>query len=202
MRGALVTLGLATAGLLWAGCGARIGEAEGGAADAASEPDARPVADAAPTADAEIVAPPCVEGDQRTTGDDGTCYMLFYDAVDRDSAQAQCQGLGGDLAVIESAGEQAVVAELAALHPVDLPDSWLGGSDQQQEGTWVWPGGAVFYQGGAAVLFENFRAEEPNDNDADCALGPGEDCLIIEGDVGGTWDDRCCARLSPYICER
>lgn len=29
---------------------------------------------------------------------------------------------------------------------------------------------------------------------------PTEDCMILEADNGGTWDDRSCRTAYPYFC--
>jgi hypothetical protein len=42
---------------------------------------------------------------------------------------------------------------------------------------------------------------EPNDG-GDGPAGVAEDCMIVEGDTGASWDDRPCTTAFPYICER
>jgi hypothetical protein len=73
-----------------------------------------------------------------------------------------------------------------------VPDAWLGGTDQAQEMVWVWVTGEPF-------VFENFRDGEPNDGNSDQIA---EDCLVLESDTAGTWDDRSCTSLRPFLCER
>ena len=58
------------------------------------------------------------------------------------------------------------------------------------EGVWVW-------LNGEPMVYTNWRAGEPNDGGTN-----GEDCMIIEGDHAGLWDDRSCVVSYPYLCER
>jgi len=146
-------------------------------------PDAR-ITDATPSTD----APPCVEGNVNVVDPDtGTCYMYFSTTVPWDVALGACGTVGADvhLAAITSADENAVVASILA----GVNDVWLGGSDVMVEMTWAW------VTGESMAGYANWRTGEPND------VG-GEDCMIMELDNGGTWDDRGCGDLYGYICER
>ena len=59
---------------------------------------------------------------------------------------------------------------------------------------------------GTPLTFDNWRTGEPNNGNNNFQ----EDCQIIEGDQGGTWDDRPCAPdpnagpagVYSYVCER
>jgi hypothetical protein len=160
--------------------GARIDGAPG-AVDAAPPPDAQP----------------CVEGDVQIEGG-GSCYMLFLTRSTWDTARLACQALGGHLATAASQAENDLFSSIApSVAGSGDEDVWIGGTDQAVEGTWVW-------DNGEPMTFEGWRLDplEPNDG----GDGPGgakiENCMIIEGDRGGTWDDRDCPTLYPYMCER
>lgn len=180
------------AAMLFAACSSTV------AGGQASNPDAaaQSFLDAAPTnsADSAPTAVPCTMGDaQLVDPADGTCYMLFGEAKTWQVAQGDCLALSGTLAVLDTAEKQAVVQTLSENHPLDGPDLWLGATDVVVEGTFVW-------LGGEAMVYENWRDGEPNND------GPGEDpenCVVIEGDTDlHEWDDRSCVTPSPYICER
>ena len=66
---------------------------------------------------------------------------------------------------------------------------WIGATDAASEGNWQWTGGASFD-------FDNWRSGEPNNGSG------SEDCAVIEGDRGGTWDDRGCFASGAFLCER
>lgn len=171
-----------------AGCGARLGDPPGGDIDAAGGDDQ-------PPPDAEVIPPdarPCDQGDTRVRDPDtGVCYAYFNTLISWGSAQVACTGLGGTLAVPTSLDENGLILPL----PTDLlnsPDIWLGASDQVSEMTWSWVTNEPF-------VFDNWRTGEPNDGNSDTVT---EDCMVLEADtVVGTWDDRPCGRLYPYICE-
>lgn len=191
----LLTLGLAASCLL--GCASTV---QGNGSEPEPEPDATTgvtpdFPDAAPAVELPDAMPaiqPCVEGDiQVSNPDDGTCYMLLNGGLPHIGAQAACLALGANLAVIETAEEQALVATLAVQYPPGLPDVWIGASDALQEGTFSWVNLAP-------VVYDNWRDGEPNDGG-----NGGEDCAVIEGDTAANeWDDRSCASLYPSICER
>lgn len=177
--------------LLGIGCNASIGEplgADGGATGDANVPadsvfvvDAAPVSDAAPPD-----AAPCTDGDANALDPDtGHCYLYFAAPLPHADAQTACLALGGHLVTSISAVENAVFAPLPG-----LLDAWAGGSDAAVEGTWTWVTGEVF-------AYTNWRSGEPNDGGTN-----GEDCMVIEGDNGGLWDDRPCTASYPYLCER
>jgi len=189
----LLLLAASAAGCMEAAIGDPGGRADGSSGSADASPpraDASPalppdaaVPDAVPPADAA----PCVEGELNVVDPaTGNCYMYFSSQVPWTVALAACgsHGATSHLAVITSADEQAVVASLGA----PVADVWLGGSDRVTEMEWLWVTGE-------AMVFEGWRTGEPNDNN-------GEDCMIMEVDVGGTWDDRDCDNTYGYYCER
>jgi hypothetical protein len=168
------------------------GDGGGGAPDgsavpdaAPGTPDAPPVADAAPPAD----APPCVEGDLNVIDPaTGNCYMFFSAEVPWNVALGACGALAGTayLATPTSDAENAVIAGI----PAAVADAWMGGTDATTEMMWVWSNGEPF-------VYDNWRSGEPNNGGE-----TGEDCMIMEIDNGGTWDDRPCNLAYPYLCER
>ncbi|MBL4632948.1 MAG: C-type lectin domain-containing protein [Kofleriaceae bacterium] len=162
-------------------------------------PDARSLNET-PDSGTPIVAPdaappaPCIEGDRRVEGPDGTCYMLFFSTPQNwTSAQSSCLGLSANLVSITDLAEQTVVGGLAGMVPGNTPDIWTGANDQVTEGAFLWVDATPF-------TYTHWRSGEPNDNGPN---GTGEDCMLIEGDNGAReWDDRSCAGLLPYMCER
>jgi hypothetical protein len=151
----------------------------------------------APAQDAPIDAVPCVGGDARVV-DPGTgaCYVLFNAPMTRNAARTVCQGLGAGtlLASIQSTAESTLITGLLGASSV-----FLGGSDDQLEGRFVWEDGTL-------VQLTNWNAGEPNN-------GMGafeEDCIVMHGSLGGKWDDRPCAGMPApgvpgtysFVCER
>lgn len=179
----------------FAGCGiANIGDSpdDDPMADA-SVPDA-PVGNDAPVQDTKPVVP-CVEGNAQTLVN-GTCYMFFSKLVPWDGdtgAQKECEVLGAHLATSTSVDENKILLALVA-DPVTVQDVWMGANDIAVEDSWdQWITGEPLDRAG-------FRTGEPNNNDT---VNGGEDCIVMEVDNDGTWDDRnCTAKLYGYFCER
>jgi hypothetical protein len=198
--------------ILAAGCAAEIGDVivpagqlpDAGApgaddASGAPEPDAggpagadaspTPGADAAPVDDEVDAAPPppppTCEGGDAVVEDpaSGHCYIYFATPTTWEEGRTLCADLGAHL--VTSSGPE----ENDAFTPLALGiDAWIGGTDQAVEDDWVW-------LTGEPMDYENWREGEPNDSG-------GEDCMIVEGENGGLWDDRGCDDLYPVICER
>jgi hypothetical protein len=139
--------------------------------------------------DPEPVAAPCVEGDARVEGADGSCYFAFGQTVTFSAAQLGCGALGAELVQIDSDVENTLVASITPGISA-LPDFWIGANDRITEGTFVWAGTL------SPLTFTRWRAGEPNN------VGD-EDCAVMESDtLTYTWDDRQCTAVQPYICER
>jgi len=175
-----------------AACQASLGDptvaADAGTGADASSPDAV-VVDAVLPDGPLPDAMPCDAGDVNVVDPNtGTCYMLFQTVRTWVDARMQCGALAGDthLAVITSAAENELVTPMAG-----ILDVWMGGNDIDVEGVWVWISGE-------ALVYNNWRDGEPNNADPD----GGENCMIIEGEIGGTWDDRRCTRAYASLCER
>ncbi len=125
-----------------------------------------------------------------TVSADGRRYELFtYDEGSNRSwlvAASVAQNRGGWLADITTANENQLLVN--AFGPIMLaephPFAWIGGTDETQEGTWLWrngpDAGLVFWEGPAGAgavpgVYNNFLASEPNnagpDNYAGILLG-------------------------------
>lgn len=162
------------------------GDAATGDTGLPPDPDAAQ-SDGAPVLDADARA--CVGGDAKVTDPKtGICYVYGAARVPWDEAALACADLGGWLAVPTDPAEVALLTALS-LDPSGAPDVWLGGTDAALEGTWEWIDGEPF-------VFENWRINEPNDGGVN-----GEDCMVLESDTDGTWDDRGCTVGFPYFCE-
>lgn len=152
----------------------------------------------APASDAAIDAPPppdaraCAGGDAHAVDPStGSCLFIVRAAKTRADAAATCAANAAHLAIIKSAATNAVAQSLAA-----GADAFLGATDAASEGVYLWPDGT-------GLVFQNFRAGEPNNGGGQFQ----EDCLVIEGARGGSWDDRPCAPppagsgVYAYVCQ-
>lgn len=134
----------------------------------------------------------CVSGtDCRTrTGcslairDGKAAYLLCEGPKTWDEARAFCKARGADLVVVESEEENEFLTASG------LPATWIGLSDTETEGTFLWVDGDA-----PASAFWN--ADEPNDS------GGAEDCagIFTSGDSAGTWNDFDCSSERAFVCE-
>jgi hypothetical protein len=191
---------IAAAIVLLAGCGATLEETP---TDASSSDSFRSF-DATGSIDAAIDAPPvdarlCAGGDARATDPTtGSCVVYFTGPATYAMAETACTAFGSKLAVIKTAATNATVLSL-----IGQSDAFVGGTDSATEGSWIWlrnPLDPIT----VGVTYTNWRAGEPNNGSTN---PDGEDCMIIEGDTNGTWDDRPCAPPPlgagsyAYVCQ-
>jgi hypothetical protein len=118
-------------------------------------------------------------------------------------ARTSClaRGSGWDLAAIR---DEATNEFLTRVVPVE---TWIGASDAEREGIWVWVSdGTPFWSGngleGNALndAFENWNSDEPNGaGNSDCAR------LVRLGNAAAgspyTWADRECFEPRGSVCE-
>ena len=100
-----------------------------------------------------------------------------------EEAKLACELAGGHLAYVESEKEHLFLGDLLAGRR-----SWLGATDEKQEGQWVW-------LNGTSIEFKAWHGGEPNNADG------GEHFLIM--DVRGKWNDVPPApnKGTGFICE-
>lgn len=138
----------------------------------------------------DVVLPPASEScTSRVLG--GSCYELFDEFVSWDVAEQRCVAWGGHLASIESLDENeglnAWPLELG-ITSVDGSGIWLGGTDAQRDGEFLWVVGSPF-------VFTGWAPNQPDN-------GAGIDCIEKRNDGAGGWYDRRCADTLRYLCER
>jgi len=158
--------------LAFAGCGAEL--ADDGQKQTLT-PDAGLTRDAAIDG-SPIDARPC----PGVKDPGGTCFILVTGPAVAAEAEAGCIARGGHLATIKNAQENATVTALVST----TASAFLGANDLVVEGTFRWPDGAP-------LTYTNWRSGEPNNGGTGATYQ--EDCVVIQGLLGGVWDDRPCA---------
>jgi hypothetical protein len=103
-------------------------------------------------------------------------FKVFDRSLTWHEAKKQCEEMGGQLAIVDSAEENELVTRLATTSKVSAV--WLGGADEKKEGTWVWVDGQT-------VKYDNWdrTSSQPNN-----ALGV-EHYIVLRVDKGGRWWD-------------
>ena len=113
----------------------------------------------------------------------GHTYQVFDKKVKWAQASAYCQSLGGHLVTVTSSGENNIVKQL--VNAVG-GNCFIGGTDEETEGTWKWCTGEK-------MNYTNWAPNEPNNFD-------NQDYMQMYSD--GTWDDLGNQNESIYfICE-
>jgi hypothetical protein len=177
-----------------------VGEADSEPGAASGEaPDAGPPApDAAPL---PVPVVPCA--DSGSVGPNDRCFVPVSALLSWTDARTNClaRGDGWDLAAIR---DEATNEFLTSLAP---GETWIGASDAEREGTWIWVSdGTPFWSGngleGSALndAFENWNSDEPNGaGNSDCAR------LVRLGNAAAnspyTWADRECFEPRGSVCE-
>ena len=131
--------------------------------------------------------PACTEGAARTVDPvNQHCLILYTTPLTWEGADAACKAIGPTthLAVIETEAENELVRSMLGTQL-----GWLGANDKVSEGTFYWVDSAM-------LGYTNWNPGEPSNS------GGNEDCAVIRGDLAGKWDDRPCAQMFTYVCER
>ncbi len=113
-------------------------------------------------------------------------YRPFFGVQSWGQARLSCEriGAGAHLATIADAEEQKFLAQRIAA------DVWIGATDQQQEGAFVWVTGEPF-------VFSNFIPGELGN----ARMNARYDCVALGADR--FWHDRSCGTeaLIASLCE-
>ena len=115
-------------------------------------------------------------------------------------ARTKCQAIGSELARVDSSLEDAWVRTHAA-ESIGA-DTWIGASDQGEEGQWRWAdGGDLFWTGsqadddGLATGFSGWLGIEPSNS------AGSEDCACYREDANYGWNDEGCDEQFGFVCE-
>ncbi len=117
----------------------------------------------------------------------GHYYQFVETSITWENAKAECEKMGGYLATIASAEENAYVNSLIGGNYI-----WLGGNDIAVDGTWVWLSGGTFPTTNGSSIYTNWASGEPNNS------GGNQDYLVMYSN--GTWDDDGVTNRY-YVCE-
>ncbi len=113
-------------------------------------------------------------------------YAICPDRVEFGEAFARCAVLGGHPVVLETAEEAEEVSDL--VKRLMASDFWLGLTDTDEEGRWLWTDGTP-------PEHEQWSEGEPNN------WGDKEDCAAGNWKESDRWNDVVCKRRAPFVCE-
>lgn len=120
---------------------------------------------------------------------DKSCYLFISTMMTWNDSQKFCNKKGAHLVELEDMEEiDFLVHNYTAKYPV-----WIGGTDQESEGTFVWQ------TSNKTISSDYFAPDEPNDKEGN------EDCAQLyfySGDLFGKLNDSNCKREREFICEK
>merc|ERR1712142_764444 len=108
-------------------------------------------------------------------------FKLHNSKKNWQDAQQTCQMEGGNLVTVDT-------SEINNILKSERKRIWIGASDLETEGTFLWTNGKP-------LSYNSWARGEPNDH------GNREDCVEVNFRSPGLWNDAVCGALRPFICE-
>ncbi|XP_067467955.1 lactose-binding lectin l-2-like [Thunnus thynnus] len=117
----------------------------------------------------------------------GRCYKYVSTRMTWADAELHCVSQKANLVSIHSLEEQKFVKSLIKNFDHAEGFTWIGLSDTQKEGGWMW-------SDGSAVNFAFWNSREPSNG------GGNEDCVHNNYGTGRKWNDGTCSKTFPSVC--
>nr|XP_046237089.1 ladderlectin-like [Scatophagus argus] len=117
----------------------------------------------------------------------GRCFYYVSSYLTWVQAEKNCQSMGANLASVHSFKEHRRIRLLIARRTGGYRPTWLGASDCQKEGFWLWSDGTRF----------DFRYSGVFNN-----LNRRQHCLQMNFGAYKRWDDTECWRHLPSVCAK
>jgi hypothetical protein len=137
----------------------------------------------------------------RTARHNNVLYTFCTSAKSWTAARAECIASNIDIAIIDDAAENEFVRANG--------DSWVGTSDQDEEGTFRSIPPRYRPNNGALTVYSNWASGQPSNSEfcdgssavAECVgAREDEDCVAVLAD--GSWVDERCSQRKNYVCEQ
>ncbi|XP_042291262.1 lactose-binding lectin l-2-like [Thunnus maccoyii] len=117
----------------------------------------------------------------------GRCYKYVSTHMTWADAELHCVSEKANLVSVHSLEEQNFVKSLIKNFDHAEGYTWIGLSDTQKEGGWMW-------SDGSAVNFAFWSSGEPNNE------GGKEDCVHNNYGTDLKWNDHSCSLTFPSVC--
>ncbi|XP_033759064.1 perlucin-like protein [Pecten maximus] len=123
------------------------------------------------------------------------CYWYSRTATTWQAARDLCQAMDTDLVDVTGFQENRFIKYhmrdiQKREHPAVLRYYFLGGTDMDNEGRWVW------VRTGQSFGFTNWASGEPSNSNG------VEDCVILNGESFADWNDAPCDQSYYGICKK
>ncbi|XP_039671502.1 lactose-binding lectin l-2-like [Perca fluviatilis] len=117
----------------------------------------------------------------------GRCYKYVATHLTWADAELHCVSQGGNLVSIHSLEEENFIKSLIRNFDHAQGATWIGLSDTQKEGSWMW-------SDGCKVDYVYWNRGEPNN------AGGLEHCVHNNYDKDFKWNDVPCSGTIPSVC--
>nr|XP_033472484.1 lactose-binding lectin l-2-like [Epinephelus lanceolatus]XP_033492501.1 lactose-binding lectin l-2-like [Epinephelus lanceolatus] len=117
----------------------------------------------------------------------GRCYKYIATRMTWADAELHCVSEGANLASIHSLDEHNFVKSLIKNFDPAQGRTWIGLSDTQKEGRWMW-------SDGSAVNFVFWHAAQPDN------CGRTEHCVHNNFGTELKWNDHQCYQTYTFVC--
>ncbi|XP_017294279.1 galactose-specific lectin nattectin-like [Kryptolebias marmoratus] len=119
----------------------------------------------------------------------GRCYLFKENEKDWDDAEDFCNLFDAHLTSIQGDDDYNFIRELVLKATGTNTRTWVGGTDAEEEGYWVWTDGSPF-------TFTAWGSGEPNNVDGN------ENCMEINLRGQDYVNDENCSRKNSFICAK
>uniref|UniRef100_A0AAX7TTW8 C-type lectin domain-containing protein n=1 Tax=Astatotilapia calliptera TaxID=8154 RepID=A0AAX7TTW8_ASTCA len=117
----------------------------------------------------------------------GRCFLYIPRRTTWAKAEKNCLVMGANLASVHSSTEYHGIQHLIVTASHDYQETWIGGSDAQENKAWLWTDGKPFD-------YSNWCPGEPNN------FWRNQHCLQINHSGSKCWDDIACSKSRPSVC--
>ncbi|XP_019210260.1 galactose-specific lectin nattectin-like isoform X1 [Oreochromis niloticus] len=117
----------------------------------------------------------------------GRCFLYVPGPMTWAKAEKNCLSMGANLASVHSITEYHGIQHMIMTATHGNQETWIGGSDAQEENAWLWTDGTAFH-------YSNWCPGEPNN------YGRNQHCLQINHSGSKCWDDKGCHEHRPSVC--
>uniref|UniRef100_A0A3B4YMS4 Type-2 ice-structuring protein-like n=1 Tax=Seriola lalandi dorsalis TaxID=1841481 RepID=A0A3B4YMS4_SERLL len=115
----------------------------------------------------------------------GRCFRFVSAATSWGKAEKHCQVIGGHLASVHNAAEYRKIQKMILKATRGFPQTWLGGSDCQDEAIWLWSDGTPFNYMHCGTFNNGWWNQH---------------CLQMNYGANKCWDDVKCSSHLPSVC--
>uniref|UniRef100_A0A096LQ95 Type-2 ice-structuring protein-like n=1 Tax=Poecilia formosa TaxID=48698 RepID=A0A096LQ95_POEFO len=117
----------------------------------------------------------------------GRCFIFVAKPMTWAKAEKNCLSMGANLASVRNIKEYRQIQGLILAAGYETRETWIGGSDAQEDRTWLW-------SDGSALRFTNWCPKQPDN------LTRKQECLQMNYSAGKCWDDTECSAKKPSVC--